>query len=79
MLIVIVLFVSVKMPTAVDSDSGFFRATHRKLAESLSPEQLKEFSALASDQERFQWLWDVRSAHEVSEEIIEGKRVATVT
>ena len=54
------------MPTAVDSESGFFRATHRKLAESLSAGQLKEFSALASDQERFEWLWSVRAAHEVS-------------
>lgn len=53
------------MPVAVDSERGFFRDAHRRLAASLSDEQLRDFAALHSDEERFQWLWDLRAAHEV--------------
>ncbi|KAJ1520536.1 hypothetical protein ONE63_003655 [Megalurothrips usitatus] len=51
------------MPIAVDSERGFFRAAHRRLAEALTADQLAEFARLASDGDRFQWLWDQRVAH----------------
>ncbi|XP_026278286.1 SET and MYND domain-containing protein 4-like [Frankliniella occidentalis] len=52
------------MPVAVDSERGFFRAAHRRLSEALSAQQVDEFAALGSDEQRFQWLWDQRLAHE---------------